>query len=111
VKASRFSFLLLFIACSLALSSCIIYKNQNIDNRMEEIEQTLEPLGGEPIAAVLKEIEPLELGEPVEIRQIDGSTEEYEFHREYLSGIGGYDEIRLVFIDGYLSRYFVDARR
>ena len=78
---------------------------------MQEIEQTLEPLGGEPKEVVLKEIEPLEMGDPVEIRTIDESTEEYEFHRNYVGGIGGYDQVRLVFTNGSLSRYFVDARR
>lgn len=78
---------------------------------MQEIERTLEPLGGEPKAVVLEEIKPLEMGDPVEIKTIDESTEEYEFHRNYVGGIGGYDQVRLVFTNGYLSRYFVDARR
>lgn len=101
----------ILISCSLTFSSCIIYKNQTIDNRMEEIELTLEPLGGESKVFVLKKIEPLELGEPAEIRAIDNSTKEYEFHRKYVGGIGGYDEVLLVFTDGRLSRYFIDARR
>ena len=79
-----------------------------MDQRME---QTLEPLAGEPKSVVLERIEPLELGEPVRVESVSESVEEYEYRRRYLGGVGGYDEVILRFEDGLFSTYQVRSRR
>ena len=78
---------------------------------MEQIEQTIDPLGGEPKDVVMEQIAPLELGEPVRVEQVSESVEEYEYRRRHLGGVGGFDKVVLTFEDGRLRNYTVQARR
>lgn len=109
MRPAALAFLLL--AALLPSSGCVVLKEQDIDRRMEQIEQTLTPLGGEPKEMVLERIAPLELGEPVRVEQVSASVEEYEYRRRYLGGVGGYDQVVLIFEDGRLRNYTVGARR
>ena len=86
-------------------SGCVLYKEQDTERRFDQIEQTLDPLAGEPKDVVLEQIETLELGEPVRIEAVSASVEEYEFRRRYLGGVGGYDQVVLRFEDGRFSNY------
>lgn len=96
---------------ALPSSGCAVLKEQDIERRFDQIEQTLDPLAGEPKDVVLERIGPLELGEPVRVEALSASVEEYEFRRRYLGGVGGYDRVVLRFEDGRFRDYEVRGRR
>ena len=100
---------LLFTA--LNLGGCVVLKEQNLDRRMDEIAETIQPLGGQPKEVVFERIAPLELGEPVRVEQVSDTMEKYEYHRRYLGGVGGYDQIFLFFENGVLVDFTARGRR
>lgn len=105
----RLSVISLFII-SLSIGSCAALQSGKVDDRLQQIERKMSALSGESKEIVLEGVKELDFKEPVSIREEDG-FEIYEFRKEYMSGIGGYDKLVLRFQDDLLYSYDATARR